>query len=85
MTKAQSRDLTSIKVREVVADLCAKPFVEVTEDKRLAEDLDLDSLDRFELTIDIEDAFGIIVEDGIAAPLGTVGELVDLVHGMVTL
>lgn len=59
----------------LVRQLGAAPD-QIDADKRLAEDLDADSLDRAELVMAIEDEFGVIVPDDEETRVQTVGELV---------
>lgn len=56
-----------------------KPRSEITADARL-EDLGIESLDRFELALEIEEEFGFdFPDDEALVELGTVQDLVDLV------
>ena len=43
-------------------------------------DMSADSLDLLDLTLAIEDEFGIEIEDGVAEQIHTVGELIDFVR-----
>ena len=44
----------------------------------LERDLGLDTLDIAELTVDIEEAFNVVIEDGAVLYVKTVGDLIDL-------
>ena len=46
---------------------------------RLKEDLDSDSLDSIELTLDLEDAFGIHITDEEAEEVKTVGQVIEFI------
>ncbi len=67
------------KVREhLSAELEVKPD-EVTETTRFREDLDADSLDLYELVMELEDTYGVRVSEEEAAQIETVGQAVDFV------
>lgn len=68
------------RVRKVIAENANFPLEEVTSEKVLGTDLGMDSLNRFELTIELEDEFGIEITDKESAPLNTVGEIVALIE-----
>lgn len=74
-----NRDEVMAKVREhLSAELEVKPD-EVTETTRFREDLDADSLDLYELVMELEDTYGIRVSEEEAAQIETVGHAVDFV------
>jgi len=76
-----SRDDVMAKVRDhLVAELEVEP-VEIAADTRFKEDLDADSLDLYELVMELEDSYGITVSEEEAARIHTVGEAVDFVIG----
>jgi acyl carrier protein len=52
---------------------------DVTESTRFKEDLDADSLDLYELVMELEDRYGISVSEEQAARIKTVGDAVDFV------
>lgn len=56
---------------------------QVTDDKKLREDLGLDSLSMVELVWDIEDKLGIHIDDNSLRTLVTVGDVVTHVSGLV--
>ncbi|MBQ4444340.1 MAG: acyl carrier protein [Clostridia bacterium] len=51
--------------------------VEVTEATSFVKDLDVDSLDLVELIMEVEQAFGVEVEDDMLKSIHTVGDVVD--------
>ena len=53
------------------------PRAEVARDKRLREDLHIDSLSLVEVAVAAEDAFGILIRDEDLERFQTVGEVVD--------
>lgn len=54
------------------------PVSEITADSRLEGDLDLDSLDRLIVVMDVEDEFGVELQDEALEKVATVRELVAL-------
>ena len=57
------------------------PPAEIAESTRLREDLDADSLDLYELVMELEDTYGISVSEEEAAGIETVRQAVDFVAG----
>jgi acyl carrier protein len=53
---------------------------EIRDDVRFREDLDADSLDLYELVMELEDTYGISMSEEEAARIETVGQAVDFVH-----
>lgn len=56
---------------------------QIREDTRFKEDLEADSLDLVELTVELEDAYGIRIPDDQAAKILTVGQAADFVFAHV--
>ena len=54
------------------------PVSEITADSRLEGDLNLDSLDRLSVAMDVEDEFGVDLPDEALESVATVRELVAL-------
>jgi acyl carrier protein len=52
---------------------------DVTPDTRLQEDLDIDSARLVDLVLNLEDEFGIQIEDSVIESIKTVADLVNLV------
>jgi len=52
---------------------------EIQEQTRFKEDLDADSLDLYELVMELEDRYGITVSEEQATRIKTVGDAVDFV------
>ena len=74
-----NRDEVMGKVREhLAAELEVDPG-EVGDATRFREDLDADSLDLYELVMELEDTYGIRVAEEDAAEIETVGQAVDFV------
>jgi acyl carrier protein len=66
----------------LVAELEVAPE-KVTPETRFREDLDADSLDLYELLMELEDRYGIRVSEEEAAEIETVGDAVDFVTARV--
>jgi acyl carrier protein len=74
-----NRDEVMTKVREhLAAELEVEPD-RIAEETRFREDLDADSLDLYELVMELEDSYGIRVPEEEAAEIETVGQAVDFV------
>ena len=69
------------KVREHLSAELEIPLEQVNEETRLREDLDADSLDLYELVMELEDTYGISVSEEEAADIETVGDAVHFVAG----
>lgn len=69
------------RIMEMVADRFNKSVEDLTRDTEFVSDLSADSLDQVELTIDIEDEFGLpeVPEDALVK-IATIGDLVDYVE-----
>ena len=67
------------RIREhLAAELEVDPSV-IAEGTRFREDLEADSLDLVELTVELEDTYGIRIPDDQAAKILTVGQAADYV------
>jgi acyl carrier protein len=75
MTRAEVME----KVRAHLAAELEVPADRIGEQTRFREDLDADSLDLYELVMELEDSYGIKVSDEEAARIETVGQAVDFV------
>jgi acyl carrier protein len=74
-----SRDEVMQKVREhLAAELEVDPG-SIQEGTRFRDDLDADSLDLYELVMELEDTYGIRLSEEDAARIETVGQAVDFV------
>ena len=71
------------KVKKVFVDTinCAEDEVEL--DKRLSEDLDIDSLDAVEIGMALESAFDIEIPDEELAKFETVKDVVDYIESQI--
>jgi acyl carrier protein len=73
------RDQVMAKVREHLATELEVGEEEIADETRFREDLDADSLDLYELVMELEDTYGIKVSEEQAAKINTVGDAVDFV------
>jgi acyl carrier protein len=67
------------KVREHLAAELEVSADEIEETTRFREDLDADSLDLYELVMELEDTYGVKVSEEDAAGIETVGDAVGFV------
>jgi acyl carrier protein len=73
------RDEVMNLVRDHLVTELEIPADRITRETRFREDLDADSLDLYELVMELEDRYGIRVSEEEAAELRTVGDAVDFV------
>ncbi len=66
-------------VRSHLAEELEVGPAKIVEGSRFKEDLDADSLDLYELVMELEDRYGISVSEQQAAQIKTVGEAVEFV------
>ena len=67
------------KVREHLSIELEIPLGQISEETKLRDDLDADSLDLYELVMELEDTYGISVSEEEAAEIETVGDAVNFV------
>ena len=73
------RDQVMVKVREHLAAELEVDSDRIAESTRFREDLDADSLDLYELVMELEDRYGIKITEQDAARIDTVGDAVSFV------
>ncbi|HEY0392665.1 MAG TPA: acyl carrier protein [Solirubrobacterales bacterium] len=66
-------------VREHLAEELEVDVAKIGEGSRFKEDLDADSLDLYELVMELEDTYGVAVSEEQAAKIATVGDAVTFV------
>jgi acyl carrier protein len=76
---ALDRDQVMSKVREHLATELEVSESQIAEGTRFRDDLDADSLDLYELVMELEDTYGISVSEEEAGRIETVGQAVDFV------
>jgi acyl carrier protein len=74
-----TRDEVLERVRSHLASELEVEPDRIKDDTRFREDLDADSLDLYELVMELEDAYGIKVSEQEAARIENVGQAVDFV------
>ncbi|MGI8846183.1 MAG: acyl carrier protein [Thermoleophilaceae bacterium] len=73
------RDQVMERIREHLATELEAEAAAITDSTRFKEDLEADSLDLVELTVELEDIYGIRIPDDEAARILTVGQAADYV------
>jgi acyl carrier protein len=76
---AVTREDVLTLVREHLAEELEVDLAKIGETTRFKDDLDADSLDLYELVMELEDTYGISVSEQQAAKITTVGEAVEFV------
>jgi acyl carrier protein len=74
-----SRDEVMAKVREHLAAELEVDAGSIEPNTRFRDDLDADSLDLYELVMELEDTYGVSVSEQEAARIETVGDAVEFV------
>jgi acyl carrier protein len=74
-----TRDEVLTLVREHLAEELEVGIDRIEEGTRFKEDLDADSLDLYELVMELEDRYGVTVSEQEAAQIKTVGDAVGFV------
>lgn len=64
------------KVREIIVEQFEKNPTDVTMEKSLVDDLELDSLDMFDLICAIEKEYGFHFEREMGSSIGTIADIV---------
>ena len=68
------------KLMEVIANVLSVDVNEITLETTFSEDLGADSLDLFQIVMELEDAFQCKIEPEKTENIKTVGEAVDLIR-----
>jgi acyl carrier protein len=76
-----SRGEVMAKVREHLANELDVDPDSISDSTRFRDDLDADSLDLYELVMELEDSYGIKLPEDEAARIETVGDAVEFVLG----
>ena len=79
MSEVDSKERVLALVREHLAEELEVDIATIDETTRFKEDLDADSLDLYELVMELEDNYGIRVSEEEAARIKTVGDAVSFV------
>ena len=73
------RDQVTEKVRTHLADELGVDRAKIADETHFRDDLDADSLDLYELAMELEDTYGVKMTEEEAAGIETVGQAVDFV------
>ena len=76
---ADQRTDVAAAIIEITAEEAGVEAARVTPASRFADDLDIDSLGLLTIATEVEERFGVILDDSAITTLPTVGALVDLV------
>jgi len=68
------------KLIAILAEQLDMSADELTNDKRFVEDLDMDSLDMVEMTVEVEQETGVSFETEQLQDIKTIGQLLDLIE-----
>ncbi len=68
------------KLKEIIAEVLSVDPREVTEQTRFVEDLCADSLDVYQIVMEIEETFGIGISEEDIEKISTVGEAMELIR-----
>jgi acyl carrier protein len=79
MAAAMTREEVLSLVRDHLAEELEVDAASIGEETRFKDDLDADSLDLYELVMELEDRYGISVSEQQAAGIVTVGDAVSFV------
>ncbi|HEX8689911.1 MAG TPA: acyl carrier protein [Solirubrobacterales bacterium] len=79
MTAAMTREEVLSLVRDHLAEELEVDAASIGEETRFKDDLDADSLDLYELVMELEDRYGVSVSEQEAARIETVGDAVSFV------
>jgi acyl carrier protein len=74
-----TRDEVLTLVREHLSEELEVEIEKIGEETRFKEDLDADSLDLYELVMELEDRYGVAVSEEQASRIKTVGDAVGFV------
>ena len=68
------------KLLEILAEQLDMEASELTDDKSFVDDLDMDSLDMVEMTVELEQELGVTFEQEQLAEIKTIGDLAALIE-----
>lgn len=75
-----SRDEIRATLAEILEDVVGVDRAEVTDEKSLVDDLDIDSLSMVEVVVAAEEQLGVKVPDDKVADLKTIGDVVSYIE-----
>lgn len=65
------------KIKKIVVDVLNVDEDDITEDTKFIDDLGADSLDLFQIIMELEDEFNVEISDEDAEKISTIGEAVE--------
>lgn len=68
------------KLQQIIAGVLNVDVKEITMETTFKEDLGADSLDVFQIIMEIEDTFGVSIENEVAEKIVTVGDAAKQIH-----
>ena len=68
------------KLKPIIADQLGVKIENIKSESSFKDDLEADSLDMVDLTMEIEDEFAIEISEKVAATLQTVGDVVNYIE-----
>ncbi len=68
------------QLASIIEEVAGVPAADITADKSLKDDLDVDSLSMVEVVVSIEDKYGVSLSDDALEHLHTVGDVVDYIE-----
>lgn len=71
------------KVIEIIADEMNEHTESIRRESNLANDISMDSIDFIDITLTLEDEYGIVIPDEDAEKFVTVGDVADFVKRMI--
>ena len=77
------RDIVLEKVRSHLAEELGVDAASITDETHFRDDLEADSLDLYELVMELEDTYGVSMSEEEAERIKTVADAVDFVAGRV--
>ncbi|MBE6015149.1 MAG: acyl carrier protein [Lachnospiraceae bacterium] len=72
------------KLKEIIAGVLNVDVNEITPETTFKEDLGADSLDVFQIIMEIEDTFGVSIENEVAETIVTVGDAANQIHNAIS-
>ena len=78
--KALSREVVFDTLTDMLSELLDIKKSDFTEDTMIFEELPLDSLQLYELVVDLEERFGIQISDEAIEKIQSIGDVVDMVY-----
>jgi acyl carrier protein len=79
-----TRDEIYSQVQTHMAEMFDLDVEAITQDARLRDDLDLDSIDAIDLAVKLQELTGKRVDESALREIRTVGDVVDLIERMLT-